>query len=152
MAGCNSAQQPAAPDTRAAADEALIRKADMDWVNAAKSKKVDDWVAFYADDAVVLPPNDKTASTKNGVRKASGDLLGLPGLAISWTPTKIEVARAGDIAYDYGTYELSFNDAAGKPITDRGKYVEIWKKQADGNWKVIVDTWSSDAPAAAPAS
>lgn len=145
--GCNSAPAPA-PDTRAA-EEAAVRKADADWVKAAQTKQVDAWVAFYADDATVLPPNDKTASDKDSIRKAAGDLLGLPGLVIAWQPTKIEVARSGDLAYDYGTYEMSANDASGKPATERGKYLEVWKKQADGNWKCIVDAWSSDTPAPA---
>ena len=43
---------------------------------------------------------------------------------------------------------ISMTDASGKPVQDRGKYVEIFKKQADGTWKVIVDIWNSDLPAA----
>ena len=35
-----------------------------------------------------------------------------------------------------GTYELTMNDASGKPINDRGKYLEVWEKQTDGNWKL----------------
>jgi ketosteroid isomerase-like protein len=141
--GCNSGQQ--VPDTRA--DEAAVRKADADWVKAAQTKRVDDWVTFYADDAVVLPPNDRTVTGKDSIRKPVGDLLGLPNLSISWTPTKVEVAKSGDLAYLYGTYQLSATGPDGKPMDDQGKMLEIWKKQADGNWKCIVDTWSSDLPA-----
>ena len=147
-AGCNSAP---APDTRAA-DEAAVRKADADWVKAAQTKKVDDWVAFYTEDAVALPPNEKTAVGKENIRKPVGDMLGLPGLSISWQPTKVEVAKSGDLAYLYGTYQMTATGADGKPMSDNGKMVEIWKKQADGNWKCIVDTWSSDLPATPPAS
>jgi ketosteroid isomerase-like protein len=46
-----------------------------------------------------------------------------------------------------GTYQGTMNDAKGKPITDRGKYVTVWKKQADGNWKVVVDIFNSNLPA-----
>jgi len=145
IAGCNSS--PQASDTRAA-DEAAVRKNDADWVKAAQTKKVDDWVAFYADDAVVLPPNDKTATGKDNIRKIISDLLGLPNVSVSWTPTKAEAAKSGDLAYLYGTYQLSFTGPDGKPVDDHGKTLEIWKKQADGNWKCIVDTWSSDLPAA----
>jgi ketosteroid isomerase-like protein len=149
IAGCSSSQVPTA-DTRAA-DEAAVREADTDWVKAAQTKKVDDWVAFYADDAVVLPPNDKTVTGKDSIRKPVGDLLGLPNLSISWTPTKVEVAKSGDLGYLYGTYQLSATGPDGKPMDDHGKMLEIWKKQGDGNWKCIVDTWSSDLPVAAPA-
>ncbi|MGH7983124.1 MAG: YybH family protein, partial [Candidatus Udaeobacter sp.] len=78
------------------------------------------------------------------------DLLASPGVAISWKTAKVEVARSGDLAYTTGTYELTMNDASGKPINDRGKYVEVWKKQADGKWKVVADIWNSDLPLPSP--
>ena len=151
IAGCAPPQPPAPPDTRAA-DEAAIRKADTDWANAAQSKQVDSWVAFYSDDAMVLPANDKMAMGKEPIRKAIGDLLAMPGFSVKWQPAKVEVARSGDIGYSQGTYELTMNDPKGQPVTDRGKYVEIWKKQADGSWKCAVDTFNSDLPAAPPPS
>ena len=79
----------------------------------------------------------------------SGDLLTNPGLMISWKTTKVEVAKAGDLAYVSGTYEETMTDATGKPVNDHGKYVEIFKKQADGTWKVVADIWNSDLPASA---
>jgi ketosteroid isomerase-like protein len=144
LLGCAAAP---APDTRAA-DETTLRKIDADWVTAAQSKQVDAWVGFYADDAVVLPPNDKAALGKESIRKAVGDLLGPPGLSIAWQPSKVEIARSGDLGYLYGAYVATWTDAKGKPVTDRGKNVEIWKRQSDGGWKCIVDTWNSDLPAA----
>jgi uncharacterized protein (TIGR02246 family) len=150
MAGCASnPQTAAAPDTRAA-DEVAIRKLDAEWVKAGQAKSVDGWVSFYADDAVVLPPNEKMAASKEAIRKSIGDFLAMPGLSIHWAPVKVEVGRSGDLAYLYGAYEMTANDAKGKPISDKGKNVEIWKKQADGNWKCIVDTWNSDMPAEGP--
>ncbi len=47
-----------------------------------------------------------------------------------------------------GTYELTMNDASGKPVNDRGRYVEVWEKQADGKWKCGTDIWNSDLPVA----
>jgi ketosteroid isomerase-like protein len=151
VAGCTSTQPPAPPDTRAA-DEAAVRKADTDWSTAAQSKQVDSWVAFYTDDTVVLPPNDKPTSGKENIRKVVSELLAMPGLTISWQPAKVEVARSGDLAYTYGTYQVTFNDPKGKPVTDHGKYAEVWKKQPDGGWKCVLDTWSSDLPAAPPST
>jgi ketosteroid isomerase-like protein len=153
LTGCNINQNQTAtpPDTRAA-DEAAVRKADSDWAAAAQSKQVDTWVAFYTDDAVVLPPNDNAATTKDAVRKAVGGLLALPALSVNWQTAKVETARSGDLAYSQGTYQLSFKDPKGKPVSDHGKYVEVWKKQTDGSWKCVVDTWNSDLPATPPAA
>src|SRR6478736_4502744 len=87
LAACNPAT-PTAADIQAA-NEAAVRKADADWVTAAKSRNVEDWVAFYTEDAVVLPPNDKTASGKGNIRKVIGEMFAVPNVVITWSPTKI---------------------------------------------------------------
>ena len=151
FSACSS--KPAAPPDNRAVDVAAVQKADADWAAAAQARNADTWVAFYSDDAVVLPPNAETATTKEDIRKTITDLLALPGLSVSWQTTKAEASRSGDLAYTYGTYILTSNSANGTPTTDHGKYSEVWKKQVDGSWKCGVDMWSSDlalAPAPAP--
>jgi ketosteroid isomerase-like protein len=139
--GCNSQPPPFTP----AADEAAVRQTDENWSKAAQSKKVDDWVAFYSKNAVLLPPNDKKVDGQEGIRKYIAELLAAPGLAINWQPATVQVARSGDLAYTQGSYTLTV-DVHGKPLTDHGKTLEIWKKQGDGSWKCVVDMWSSDLP------
>lgn len=80
MTAYNSVQQSQAAGGMRAADEAAIRKADADWVKAAQTGRVDDRVAFYSDDAVVLPPNDKAANSKDSIRKTMVDFLAMPCL------------------------------------------------------------------------
>jgi uncharacterized protein (TIGR02246 family) len=133
-----------------AADEQTIRDLDAQWSKAAASKDVDKTVSYYSDDAIVMPPNAALATTKEAIRTIWKDLLASPGLIISWKSTKVEVAKSGDLACLSGTYELTMNDATGKPVNDRGKYVEVWEKQADGKWKCGADIWNSDLPASAP--
>lgn len=123
--------------------EATLRKLDAEW---AQTKSVDGWLSFYADDAIVLPPNDKAAHGKEAARKSVAELLGLPGLQLTWSDYRVEIAASGDFAYIAGAYTMSFNDAAGKRISDEGKTLEVWKLQADGKWKCVADTWNSDLP------
>jgi ketosteroid isomerase-like protein len=132
------------------ADEVAIRKADSDWVEAARSKRVDAWLAFYTDDAVVLPPNDKVANGRESARKSVDDLLSLPALSITWQPTNLAVARSGDLAYLTGAYSIEFKGANGEPLTDQGKLLEVWKKQPDGKWLCSADIWNSDLPESPP--
>ncbi len=141
LAGCAPAP---APDLAAA--EAAIRKADTAWVEAAKLRKAEAWAAFYTDDAIVLPPNEKVATTKEAVLKSISAMMALPELAIAWQPTKVVMAQSGELGYMYGSYTMSFKDEKGKPVKDEGKMVEIWKKQADGGWKCVTDIWNSDFP------
>jgi ketosteroid isomerase-like protein len=137
-----------AGDTKA---EQALREADAAWSKAAESKDLDKTVSYYSDDATVLPPNAPAATTKEAIRKVWQDMLATPGFVISWKATKVEVAKSGDLGFVSGTYEVTMNDDSGKPVSEKGKYVEVWKKQADGKWKCGTDTWNSDLPASAPA-
>ena len=150
ITGCSRATHDAAFAQQQADNEAVIRRLDAAWVKAAATKDPDAWVAFYAENATVLPPNEKTLTDKASIHKSIAELLSLPGLSLSWEPTRVEVAKSGDLAYLYGAYSLTMTDEKGKPVTDFGKNVEIWKKQGDGSWRCIVDTWNSDLPANPP--
>jgi uncharacterized protein (TIGR02246 family) len=142
-----SCGQQRPPDTRAA-DEAAIRDADIAWTKAAGAKQLDATLSYYADDGSVLPPNAPMATGKEAIRKVWVELLQAPGFSLNWQPVKVEVARSGDVGYSQGTYEMSMNDPKGQPMKDRGKYLVVWKKQADGNWKAVADMFSSDLPPA----
>ena len=145
-AGCAA---PAPPDTRAQ-DEAAIRAIETAWSATLASKDVDKFVAYYAPDAVVLPANGPSASTPDAIRKAIADFLATPGLVMTFQTAAVGVAKSGDVAYSNGTYQLSMTGPDGKPMQDKGKYVTVYKKQADGSWKAVVDTFNSDLPMAPP--
>ena len=147
VAGCGS--QRVVDDSGAAAEQ--IRKVDEQWSATAAKNDLEGTLAFYADDAAVLPGNAPIATDKRAIRELWVGMLG-PNSAVSWKVTKAEVAKSGELGYLYGTYELTIKDPKGGPgVHDRGKLVEIWKKQADGKWKCVVDTYNSDF-AAEPAA
>jgi len=135
-----SIAQKANPDD----DEQAIRKLDKEWSAAAQTKDVDKTISFYSDDASALPFNAPIATGKDQIRQVWAHLTSLPGFALTFGPTKIEVAKSGDLAYDVGTFELKTNDAQGNVNTEVGKYVVVWKKQPDKQWKAIIDMFSTD--------
>lgn len=147
LLGCRS-QAP--PDTRATDEQAIRQASDVDWLNAARAKDVERVLSFYAADAAVLPPNTPMVSGKKAIRATWSKFVGTPGFAINWQTSRVEIARAGDLAYQLATFEVSVTDPRGKPVTDRGKYIAVWKKQPDATWKVVADIWNSDLPAPAP--
>jgi uncharacterized protein (TIGR02246 family) len=142
--GC---QRQTASDTHAA-DEAAIRAADAATLKAAQAKDVDRVISNYADDAVWLPPNAPVVQGKQSIRAGWSQVLATPGLSIDWHIEKVDVARSGDLAYTFYKYELKIRGQDGKAITDHGKDLAVWKKQGDGSWKMVADTFNSDMPAA----
>lgn len=132
-------------------DEREIRAADAKGLKAAQAKDVDGAVSNYADNASWLPPNAPIAEGKAAIRAGWSKLLATPGFSIDWQITKIGISRARDLAYTLYTYQLNMQGADGKPITDRGKDMAVWKKQSNGTWKIVADTFNSDLPLPAPA-
>jgi len=138
-------------DTRTE-DVLAIRELDAQWSKAASRNDLAATVSFYTDDAYLLPPNAPMAIGEKAIRESWAELL-RPGVSTSWTITKIEVAQSGDLAYLIGAYKVTVQGPQGQQVEDRGKIMEIWKKQVDGKWKVVADTYNSDMPLpTAPAS
>jgi uncharacterized protein (TIGR02246 family) len=147
IVACKQAPPPSPPDTRAA-DERAIREADAAWSKAAAARDVEGTLSFHADDGSELPPNRPIVTGKEALRAYWLHALSAPGITISWRATNVEVARSGDLGYAVGIAEVSTKDTKGKPVTGRGKYMTVWKKQPDGKWKAVADIFNSDLPAA----
>lgn len=129
--------------------EQALRDTDDQWSKAAGAHDLEKTVSFYAADAIVLPPNAPAVTAKDGIHGIWQQVL-RDMTTMSWKATRVEVAKSGDMAYVTGTYEMTIKDDTGKPINDRGKYLEVWQKQSDGSWKCGADMFSSDLPPSAP--
>ena len=145
-----SQASPAEKSSSTQSAEQLLRRLDGDWAKTAAGKDVEQTIAFYSDDAIVFPPNATSATTTEAIRNAWKEMFATPGFVINWQPNKVRVGKSAEMAWVSGTYEVTMNDASGKPINDRGKYLEVWQKQTDGNWKCAADMWNSDLAASAP--
>jgi ketosteroid isomerase-like protein len=146
-------QSPSASEKPGGAQqvEQLLRDLDAAWAKTAAAKDVERTIAYYSDDAIVFPPNATSAVTKEAIRNGWKEMFATPGFVITWQTTRVQAGKTGEMAWVSGTYELTMNDASGKPINDRGKYLEVWEKQTDGNWKCAADMWNSNLAASAPA-
>ena len=58
---------------------------------------------------------------------------------LEWQPQKAEVAESGELGYTWGFYTLSSPDSSGVERQVDGKYLNVWKKDDEGNWKVMID-------------
>jgi ketosteroid isomerase-like protein len=103
-----------------------INRGDADWL-------VD---KFYAANAYFMPPGLEMARGRHQIRAVLQKLLagGIADLAIR-TET---IDSTGDLAYRVGTWTLA------KPEPDQGKFIEVYRRDADGNWKCVADTFNSN--------
>jgi len=124
-----------------------LRDADAAWAQAWASKDVDKAVAGYADNATVLDPNLAAITGRENFRANLKPFFADKNFAIHWDAAKVDVAQSGELGYTQGTLTYTITDpSTGQPFTDRAKYLTVWKKLADGSWRVVEDTYNSDLP------
>lgn len=137
---------PPPPDTRAA-DEKAIRDMESQVAKDFAAKDLDKIVSEYAEDAAFLMANQPLLTGRDAIRAAMQKVLADPAIALDLTTTKVEVAKSAELAYSQGSYTYNFTDPrTKKAVGEKGKYVEVYKKQADGSWKIVEDTAIPDGP------
>jgi uncharacterized protein (TIGR02246 family) len=148
LAGCQQAPPPPAPDTHDA-DVKAIRDVDTASAQAFAAKDLNKVMAFYADDASRFPPDAPVVNGTAAIKAAWMPLLADKNFSLTSATDKVDVAKSGDLGYSQGAYTATFTDPKTKKVlTERGKYVTVYKKQADGSWKVVADIFNEDAPPA----
>lgn len=147
-AGCKQTPPApaAAPDTRAL-DEQAIRDGEAAWVKAFATKEPIKAAAIYADDADSMLPDTPIMAGKPAILAGMKPELGDKNFSLVFAPAKIEIARSGDIAYTQGKFKYTTTDPkTGKRVGQIGNYVEVYKKQPDGTWKVQEDIATEESP------
>jgi uncharacterized protein (TIGR02246 family) len=135
------------PDTRDA-DIKAVKGLEAAWVQDIATKDVDKFASYYSDDASLLMPNAPIINGKDNIRAALKPMLADPNFALTFQATRADASKGGDFVYTVGAYSLTMTRPDGKTAaTDTGKYLTVFKKQADGSWKAVVDMISSDLPA-----
>ncbi len=119
------------------ADPSVITSRSDNWETALNAKDVDALVELYTTDARLMPPNDEAMSGHNAVRSMFGGMI---DAGMSGGLTTVEAMVSGDIGYRVGIYELQ----SGDEVVDTGKFMETWRRDKDGQWRIANDIWNSD--------
>ena len=132
----------------AAAPNPAAVKAAVDSLNekqkaAFKAKDTVGVAGNYAADAIVFSPNEPAWKGLDAIRKG---LAGMAGMIQDFDFKQEEFETSGDLAVESGTYTMSVKPPKGAAMKDEGKYVTVWKKQADGSWKIIRDILNTNLP------
>ncbi len=140
IAGCG---QPTSTPQTIAADEAAIRAGTGLWTDAYNAGEIDEIVAFYTDDAVVMPSNVLPLKGRAAIKDfLTKDIAAAKAAGLTAKDGAGDVGISGDLAWHAGT--SSVVDAAGRTV-ETGKYIEVWSR-VNGKWLMIRDIWNDDAP------
>jgi ketosteroid isomerase-like protein len=122
--------------------ETALRKTTQDWALACNTKQLDDLVSLYVPDATVLRPNVPMVRGAAAIREFFFGLLDAGMSEVEMDPQRAELL--GDYGYETGRFKSLVPSAVGKRREERGKYMVLLNRQANGEWKIVADSWSSD--------
>ncbi|WP_018630863.1 YybH family protein [Niabella aurantiaca] len=139
-----SCNQPQPIDTKAEGEK--LMQVSRDWSKTVAGNDIEKIMSYWADDAEFFDNHEgKRLKGKAEIRKMVEESLKIPGFKISWEPESVSVSASGDMGYLVERNEISIPDSAGNPMIMRGTVVTIWKKDAAGNWKNVLEAGMDDA-------
>lgn len=120
-----------------------IENAEKQWVEAFNAGDAAGVAALYAADGRMLAPNTEIVQ---GADAMVPFVQGFLDTGVKLAFSLITVHESPDLCAAVGRYDMTTPDGTS---VDRGKFVEIWTRQADGEWRIVDDIFNSDLPAPA---
>ncbi len=119
-------------------------EADRAFARATAQRGAEGWASFFAENGRMLPDAKTEVIGRADIRKAMESAFSDPTFSLTWAPDGAEVSSAGDLGYTWGRYTSHRVSAEGEETTSRGRYLTIWRRQADGTWKVELDLGNTE--------
>ena len=118
----------------AAADAYLAAMRAGDWALVARS---------FADDAVRIPPHEEPHRGRDAIEAWLGGIEELS----SYELTRDRIEGADGLAYVRGRYAITLRPVgAPGPVSDEGDFLEVWRREPDGAWRVAEAIWNTRQP------
>ncbi len=123
--------------------EQAIKDADKQYADAFNRGDPAAVAALHTEDALELPQNASAVNGRQGVESLSKEMIdaGWKNMSMS----SLQFGSDGDLAYHVGRYSVDAPTDEGMR-KEEGKFVDIYKRQADGSWKIQVSIFNSDTP------
>lgn len=135
LAACAPKAAPAVSEDQVGAAIRAQEAAIMAAVAAEDAAAV---AGFYAPDAQMLSPG-VAHTTPEAIRAAFQGLFDDPNGALSFQNAEVIIPSSGDYAVAQGRYQVSYSDASHRRATQSGAYIDLWRRQEDGGWKIMRD-------------
>jgi uncharacterized protein (TIGR02246 family) len=125
--------------------ETELLAADRSFEQSVEDRGLEAWLDAFADDGVQMTAGVPISKGKGEIRELMEGLLSDVTTHVRWDPDHASVAASGDVGYTIGRTTVSKVVPGGNEIVvARLKYLTVWKRQADGHWKVAVETGTTD--------
>jgi uncharacterized protein (TIGR02246 family) len=140
-AACNQTTPASAPKAGAAADSQALDQMEAAQITAVNAHDLAGATAPYAEDAVFINERGEASKGRDSITAAFKGFVTDPALKMDYHPGAKTMSQSGDVAYSTSEFTETYTDpATKKPVTIKGTNLSVWRKQADGSWKLVADS------------
>lgn len=134
------------------AEGAKLLKIDAEWADlASDGKDVEKIISYWSDDATLIFPGQPIIKGKAALRAYVTESVKTPGFKIHWKSEKPVFSPDGKMAYMPGTDEVTVPGPQSSLMTLHYRGISIWRHDADGQWRCVVDISNEEPPPATAA-
>jgi ketosteroid isomerase-like protein len=126
--------------------KAKIEKINKEMAQAMLEGNSEKSLAFYADNAISMPANEKMSEGKEAIKKANAEMMKSGAKVISFETKTLKVKTCDQMITEIGTYKIGMSIPGMEgTMEDIGKYVTLWEQQSDGSLLIMLEIWNSDS-------
>lgn len=140
MSGCTDSVDTMQTDVSASKME--LGQMNRDFAAALNAKDANAAAALYAEDAVLIPPGESIVQGREAIEEYWRGAIESGGVREVSVET-IDAQSSGALGYETGRFELIVNGPDGEPVIDRGRYIELLRREPDGRWLSTHGIWNA---------
>jgi ketosteroid isomerase-like protein len=116
-----------------------VMQADRDFSSDFAKRRVEGWVSWFDTAGVQVAPTGDTPRGHDQIRAHMTKNFGDSTRILDWRPVMAEVSNDGTMAYTIGDWDFYVRGKDSAASAGSGRYLTVWRRQADGSWKVLAD-------------
>ena len=125
-----------------------VRRAELAFAASVTENRPERFAALLAEDAVFVGGGGVTRGREAIVAAWQG-YFGEQRPRFEWHPEVVELSADGSLGLTRGPWTMQTQDAQGASVELRGLFNSVWRRQADGSWRVLFDAGCPPCPACA---
>lgn len=140
LSACSGSEDSIQAEVSASMTE--LGQMNRDFAAALNARDAQAAAALYTEDAVLIPPGEPLVRGRAAIEEYWRGAIEAGGVRDVSVET-IDALSSGSLGYETGSFVLTANGPDGEALTDRGRYIEILRRESDGRWLSTHGIWNA---------
>ena len=140
LSGCSGSEE--SMQTEVSASKLELGQMNRDFAAALNAKDAKAAAAAYTEDAVLIPPGEPLVQGREAIEEYWRGAIELGGIRDVSVET-MDALSSGSLGYETGSFVLTVNGPDGEAVIDKGRYIELLRREPDGRWLSTHGIWNA---------